>query len=302
MLGIIIPFYKLTFFEATLQSLAHQTNQLFKVYIGDDASPEDCTTLLSKFEGKFDFVYHRFDKNLGGISLTQQWERCIALSNQEEWIMILGDDDVLEAKAIASFYENKNEINSNECKVIRFASRYIDENQKPLKGYLDYFNPKLEKAEDSFYRNFLGQSRSSLSEHIFLRSTYLKFGFHNYPLAWHSDDRAWLEFTDKKPIYSINDAFVEVRVTAESITGKKDNEALKQKAKIQFYEFIVYYKQLQFTKAQKEHLLLEYGVLIQNQEPFPVKKGFIVFISLIKLARFYNAIRFLRRIIKSQLK
>ena len=302
MLAIIIPYYKLTYFEATLKSLANQSDKRFKVFVGDDASPEDCTPLIAKYKPQFDLEYHRFETNFGGSNLTQQWKRCIDLSKNEQWLMILGDDDVLEAKAIASFYENINEINSNECKVIRFASRYIDENQKPLKGYLDYFNPKLEKAENSFYRNFLGQSRSSLSEHIFLRSTYLKFGFHNYPLAWHSDDRAWLEFTDKKPIYSINDAFVEVRVTSESITGKKDNEVLKQEAKIQFYEFIVFHKQLQFTKAQKEHLLLEYGVLIQNQEPFPVKKGFIVFISLIKLARFYNAIRFLRRIIKSQLK
>lgn len=38
MLAIIIPYYKFTFFEATLQSLANQTDQRFKVYIGDDAS------------------------------------------------------------------------------------------------------------------------------------------------------------------------------------------------------------------------------------------------------------------------
>ena len=51
MLVIIIPFYKLTFFEATLQSLASQTDMRFKVYIGDDASPEDCRRLLQQFEG-----------------------------------------------------------------------------------------------------------------------------------------------------------------------------------------------------------------------------------------------------------
>jgi glycosyltransferase involved in cell wall biosynthesis len=71
MLAIIIPYYKLTFFEATLQSLAHQIDKRFKVYIGDDASPEDPSELLEKYQGKFDFVYHRFDSNLGGISLTQ---------------------------------------------------------------------------------------------------------------------------------------------------------------------------------------------------------------------------------------
>ncbi len=33
MLAIVIPYYKLTFFEYTLQSLAKQTNQRFKVYV-----------------------------------------------------------------------------------------------------------------------------------------------------------------------------------------------------------------------------------------------------------------------------
>ena len=46
MLAIIIPYYKLTFFEDTLESLANQTDKLFKVYIGDDASPENPTDLL----------------------------------------------------------------------------------------------------------------------------------------------------------------------------------------------------------------------------------------------------------------
>ena len=40
MLSIIIPYYKLTFFEATLQSLACQSAKRFKVHIGDDASPK----------------------------------------------------------------------------------------------------------------------------------------------------------------------------------------------------------------------------------------------------------------------
>ena len=33
MLAIVIPYFKLTFFEETLQSLANQTDQRFKVYI-----------------------------------------------------------------------------------------------------------------------------------------------------------------------------------------------------------------------------------------------------------------------------
>jgi len=56
MLAIVIPYYKLTFFEATLQSLADQTDKRFKVYIGDDASPENPSRLLERYQGKFDFL------------------------------------------------------------------------------------------------------------------------------------------------------------------------------------------------------------------------------------------------------
>jgi hypothetical protein len=58
MLAIVILYYKLTFFDATLQSLASQTNQRFMVYIGDDVSPQYPVLLLEKYKGTFDFVYH----------------------------------------------------------------------------------------------------------------------------------------------------------------------------------------------------------------------------------------------------
>ena len=71
MLAIVIPYYKRTFFEETLQCLVNHTNQRFKVYIGDDASPENPSELLKKQKGRFDFVYLSFEQNIGGKSLTQ---------------------------------------------------------------------------------------------------------------------------------------------------------------------------------------------------------------------------------------
>jgi glycosyltransferase involved in cell wall biosynthesis len=48
-LAIVIPYHRLAFFEATLQSLVNQTDQRFHVYIGDDASPENPLPLLEKY-------------------------------------------------------------------------------------------------------------------------------------------------------------------------------------------------------------------------------------------------------------
>ena len=73
MLAIVIPYYKINFFEKTLSSLAQQTDQRFQVYIGDDESPVPPTELLEKYQGKFSFTYKRFKDNLGSVSLVKQW-------------------------------------------------------------------------------------------------------------------------------------------------------------------------------------------------------------------------------------
>jgi hypothetical protein len=151
MLAIVIPYFKRTFFEATLESLANQTDKRFKVYIGDDATPENPSDLLEKYKGKFDFAYHRFETNLGGISLTQQWERCIALSGEEGWIMILGDDDVLGENVTAAFYDNLPEVEQKEINVVRFATQKIGRDGNFISDF--YYHPQIENAVDFFQRS-----------------------------------------------------------------------------------------------------------------------------------------------------
>ena len=102
-LAIVIPYFKLNFFESTLDSLAIQTDNRFKVYIGNDYSPDDPKPLLEKYKGILKFQYVEFENNLGKKSLVKQWERCIAEVHDEDWIVILGDDDVLSKNCIEDF-------------------------------------------------------------------------------------------------------------------------------------------------------------------------------------------------------
>tara|TARA_R110000868_G_scaffold96857_4_gene266409 strand:+ start:2778 stop:3692 length:915 start_codon:yes stop_codon:yes gene_type:complete len=218
-LAIIIPFFKVAFFAKTLESLAHQTKKEFKVYIGDDASPEDCSLLLEKYKGKFDFVYYRFENNLGGTSLTQQWDRCISLMAMEEWFMILGDDDYLGDTVVEEFY-TAIAVDTKETDVIRNASLLINQEGDPISAI--YKHPQYEEAIASYCRKLNNETRSSLSEHIFRTSAYKKYGFKDYKLAWSSDDRAIIDFSSGKPILS-TDAIVYVRMSELNISGGKDN-------------------------------------------------------------------------------
>ena len=125
MLAIVIPFYKIEFFKSTLESLAAQSNTNFKVYIGDDCAAVSPSELIEEFKEKINIVYKRFNFNLGQTSLTKQWSRCIDLTGVEEFIMILGDDDVSSKNYVEEFYKAKKELVNDNISVFRSATQVI---------------------------------------------------------------------------------------------------------------------------------------------------------------------------------
>ncbi|EIA10426.1 glycosyltransferase family 2 protein [Flavobacterium frigoris] len=269
MLAIIIPYFKLTFFEETLQSLANQTDKRFKVYIGDDASPENPLELLERCKGKLDFVYHRFGENLGGTSLTQQWERCIEITADEEWLMILGDDDVLGENVVEEFFKQYNTF-ENKTNIVRFAT--VSHDYKKSQTSKVFTHPNWEMAADSYFRRLIELTRSSLSEYVFKRSIYAEYKFYNYPLGWHSDDWAWLEFSNGKPIFTINKSIVSIGFSEISLSGMDNNNELKNEASLKFYSNIFKKKLSLFSKEQSLELLMRYEILIKKNRSLTVEE------------------------------
>jgi glycosyltransferase involved in cell wall biosynthesis len=296
LLAIVIPYYKITFFEVTLQSLASQTDKRFKVYIGDDASPENPSLFLEKYKGNFDYEYHRFNDNFGGESLTKQWDRCVAMTGSEEWLMILGDDDYLDSTTIATWYKHYN-LFYKKSEVIRFASKMVFEQTKEVTD--TYIHPLWESAADAFYRKHNNLTRSSLSEYIFSRASYLRCGFHEYSLGWYSDDRAWFDFSDNKPIFTINESLVYVRVSENSISGKADNFIEKGLATIEFHKFIVLKKLRFYNKQQRKRLLDKYENSIKEIRKPNLSEWCLILFSYLKYFDSYSLKKVLKRFIKS---
>ena len=261
MIAIVIPYYKLSFFEETLQSLVSQTDKHFNVYIGDDASPENPNALIDKYKEKLNLKYIRFDNNLGGKSLTQQWKRCIDLIEDEDWILILGDDDYLGENVVKSWYYNLESF-KEKSNVIRFSSIVKNEKDNTTSNIVTH--PIWEKPIDSYYRRFKGTGRSTLSEYMFSRTSYDKYGFKEYPLAWHADDRMWLEYSEDKEIYTINEAQIYIRTSELNISGRQDNFDLKKSASIQFYKYLVSNKLAGLNKNKKLEFILQYESSIKK--------------------------------------
>lgn len=255
-LAIIIPYYKLTFFEETLKSLVAQTNQNFNVYIGDDKSPYNPENLLEKYAEKIKLSYTKFEENLGRTNLVAQWNRCISLSENEDWLMILGDDDTLSENAVEELYKHLGKVESQQIQLIRLASRLMNEEGNPTSAL--YQNPETELAAESYMRIFKGFGRSTLTEHIFTRKTFNKNGFKEFPVAFGSDNVAWLEFPEMGKIYSINSAFANIRISSEHLSSK-DDSVLKYKRREGIYLFNRYiirnYKK--FFSKEDQFLILK---------------------------------------------
>ncbi|THF50569.1 glycosyltransferase family 2 protein [Flavobacterium supellecticarium] len=299
MLAIVIPYYKIQFFEETLRSLANQTDKRFMVYIGDDASPDDPLELLQRFSGQFPFEYHRFETNTGGNSLVRQWDRCIDLINEEEWIMILGDDDVLSENTIASWYCNYEQF-KDKTNVVKFASKIIFQEAARISD--PFQHPVWEKATESFFKKTKALTRSSLSEYIFTKKTYDTYGFYNYPLAWYSDDRAWIDFSEQKNIYTINESFVFIRFSEMNISGRQDNAVLKKKAKEQFFGDFILRNLALFPKKERLSLLLTYEVAVKDQRKLAFKEWLLLGKHYVRNFTPISFLKFIRRFFISTFK
>jgi glycosyltransferase involved in cell wall biosynthesis len=216
-LAIVIPAYKETYLRETLQSISKQTCKKFTLYIGDDASPNNIYEIVKEYEKNIDIVYKRFNENLGGKDLIAQWNRCIDMSNDEEWLWLFSDDDIMEPNCVALFY---NHIKSDkESQLLHFNTDIIDgEGKLYAKGR--QFPSKM-TAVNFFEKRMSRQIYSFAVEYIFTRKLYLEEGgFQVFDLAWCSDDATWTKFAKNNGISTIDkNALVHWRYSGENISS-----------------------------------------------------------------------------------
>ncbi len=218
-LAIIIPAFKGDFFENTLKSLANQTCNEFTVYIGIDASPFDFENIIRRYEDKLNLRVTRFKNNLGRKDLVGQWERCISLSAEEEWIWLFSDDDYMDNNTVQSVIDA---INHTEIKdLIHLNVEVVDENNKPIKTreFIKEPFPDFINATEFIKKRLKFRINSFVVEYIFSREIYKKCGgFTKIDLAWGSDDITWVNFSKEGKIYTLQNGKVYWRSSRYNIS------------------------------------------------------------------------------------
>ncbi len=267
MLAIVIPVYKVKFLAKTLESLCSQTNRDFKVYVGDDNSPDDIEACINLFKDKLPLTYKKFEDNLGHISLTKQWERCIGLIKDEKWIWMLPDDDTASMDCVESFYKGLNAIAVKQF-LFRFQTDHIDE--KDIKLYETNLCPPSESNVDFVIGKLQFKRNSSLAEYIFSKDMFEKCGgFIDLPLAWGSDDLLWVKLSQENDIVTLPFGKVSLRQSNLNISNNTFYTKEKFEAKYKYLllllsdnEFIKKLKKrysiIEFKKIITEHLFFEY--------------------------------------------
>jgi glycosyltransferase involved in cell wall biosynthesis len=237
-LAIVIPAYKVMYFDQALSSIANQTCKDFTLYIGNDNSPFDLKALVDSYENRIRIVYKHFNENLGGKDLVAHWERCLDLIGDEKWIWLFSDDDTMDPTCVKNFYDTMNRF--PDFDIFHFNVLHIDEANQIVGDFFCF--PEVLSIEEFLKLKLEGSIYSTVVEYIFRKSHFLNKGrFQKFDLAWGSDDATWIKLGGKKGIRNIDNAKVYWRESPFNISPNfRDQNILYKKlfAQIEFADWI----------------------------------------------------------------
>lgn len=244
-LAVIIPAYKIQYFDKALTSLAYQTRQDFTVYIGDDCSPYDLRSMVKKYENVLDLKYKRFDNNIGSKNLVLQWKRCVLLSKDEKWLWLFSDDDIADKRCVEKFFSIEN--NKSQADVYRFNTVTINDadditSESPI-------GPDFESSEEMAYNLLLGKRGNSMPDHIFSRHVYERNGGFVYTrYAQAADWATSILFSKENGISIIPDAKLYWRYGSLNISSAASKYRKNMiDGHLQFIEWLI--KHFEYLKA-----------------------------------------------------
>ncbi|MEP2024102.1 MAG: glycosyltransferase family 2 protein [Reichenbachiella sp.] len=246
-IAVIIPAYKSQYLKICLDSFCKQTNPNFHLYIFNDNSPHEIDDKVSPYLSETNITYHKFEENLGGISLVQHWERCIALT-AEPWIWMFSDDDISSLDCIEAL---QNAIHQHPGQpIFRFRKTIIDSKGKTTNK--EEF-PEFENSTEFFKSVTLKKYSLSAPEYVFSREVYLKNkGYVTFDLAWGSDIATWLVFAREQGIRTI-EANIYYRMSETNISSINNFTIFKRKlfARFELLEWFEKQKDLYFEYKGK---------------------------------------------------
>ncbi|MBW2365162.1 MAG: glycosyltransferase family 2 protein [Deltaproteobacteria bacterium] len=235
-LAIVIPAYKAKFLEAALGSILAQTIPSFRVYVGDDCSPENIEQICNPYSNHLDLIYNRFEDNIGQTSLVKHWNRCIRLSS-EPWVWLFSDDDIMEPECVETFLDTRDRL-QDPYTVYRFNTLEIDTNENVTR--INPPHPQFENGIRFAYHRLISMRASYVSEFIFSRYVFERTGgMIDFPMAWCTDDASLIAFAGDDQIVTMQGPKVHWRNSGINISSKNTGyQDQKIEASFQYIQWL----------------------------------------------------------------
>lgn len=245
--SILIPTYKSQFLSDAIESCLQQTYNDYEIIIVDDASPENISEVVNKYEDKR-IKYFRNEKNCGAINVVDNWNICLSHATGD-YVICIGDDDMLLPNCLDEY--NKLIDKYPNLGVYHAWTEIIDEEGK----YLNYQSPRpeYEGCLSLLWNRWYERKQQFIGDFCFKTDLLRKDGgFYKLPLAWGSDDISAVRAAQYGGIANTQTPCFQYRINKDTITQSGNNE-IKMEAILQeqnWYEvFLNHYSVLEKTDS-----------------------------------------------------
>lgn len=165
-IAIILLAYRGVRLHRVLSSFLLQKDKNFRVYVCDDASPDDIAGTVLEFEDRLDLVYYRFAEHLGIAQASAHYERCLEKTGGESLVCFFSDDNELTPDAIRRIRRAARRY--PEIPVFHLNTAYID-GTSGRTGEGKRFCRKM-TAQNTFKRIFKAGAPAPMSSFFFRRA------------------------------------------------------------------------------------------------------------------------------------
>jgi len=174
---------RIGYLKLALESAFQQTYRNIEVIVSNNVSDDGTAEYLASFT---DPRLRILDQKTR-LSMTQNWNACVAAATGE-YFLLLSDDDLLESEAIAKLLEGFSPVDSSSPGIVYGGGRIIDAKGNTTRIFKE--SPYRESAKDLILAFFQG-GRDLWCCSILVRTADIRPGYpENYKLA--CDTAVWI--------------------------------------------------------------------------------------------------------------
>ena len=271
--SICIPAYKSKFLKECIQSILEQTLDNLELIILNDCSPEPVEEIVSEFEDSR-ITYVKNSSNVGSLNLVDNWNKCLSLA-QGEYIVIMGDDDLLDPDYLEEF--SKLIDSYPDLEVYHCRSKIIDDDGNTV--MLTPASPAYERVYDSIWHRLRQYRSNYITDYLYrTKSLREREGFYYLPLAWGSDDITAFIASADKGIAHTNRPVFNYRSNRLSITST-GNDLEKMYANLGYASWLEDFLELPPKDPEDEivyrHLLAHQKQYMQQRKMYTISKSMV---------------------------